>query len=102
MYDTYGQNSRLLPKSLEDTAIPDNIRLPRVTTSHEVNWANAAKGEGTASTPFEYAARLTEVMLLGIVSLRAGGKIHYDGANMRVTNLPGANEFLTREYRSGW
>jgi hypothetical protein len=67
-----------------------------------VNWANAAKGEGTASTPFEYAARLTEVMLLGVVSLRAGGKIHYDGANMRVTNLAGANEYLTREYRTGW
>jgi len=36
------------------------------------------------------------------VSLRAGGKIHYDAADMRVTNVPAANEFLTREYRQGW
>jgi hypothetical protein len=41
-------------------------------------------------------------MLLGIVSLRAGTKIHYDAANMRVTNSDKANEFLRREYRTGW
>jgi hypothetical protein len=102
IYDTYGLNSRLLPKSLEQTPVAPNVRLPRITTSHEVNWANAAKGEGTASTPFDYAARLTEVMLLGIVALRAGGKIHYDGANMRVTNIAAANDYLKREYRRGW
>jgi len=45
---------------------------------------------------------LTEVMLLGIVSLRAGKKLHYDGANMRVTNDEAANEFLTRVPREGW
>jgi hypothetical protein len=40
-------------------------------------------------------------MLLGIVALRAGGKIHYDGANMKVTNLAKANDFLSRQYSSG-
>ena len=48
------------------------------------------------------AARLTEVMLLGVVSLRAGTKLHYDGANMRVTNNDAANDFLKRDYRQGW
>jgi len=102
IYDTYGLNSRLLPKSLQDSVGTPAPTLPRITTSHEVNWANAAKGDGTASTPFGYAAQLTEVMLLGIVALRAGGKIHYDAASMRITNLPAANEFLRREYRDGW
>jgi hypothetical protein len=68
---------------------------------HELNWVDAAKGKAEASCPFEYAARLTEVMLLGVVSLRAGTKIHYDGDNMRVTNVA-ANDHLTRTYRSGW
>ena len=54
-----------------------------------MNWVEAAKGKTEASCPFDYAARLTEVMLLGIVSLRAGRKIDYDAANMRVTNIPG-------------
>jgi len=76
----------------------------RVTTSHEANWANACKGEGKASSQFDYAAKLTETMLLGIVALRAGQskKILYDGAKMQVTNVPEANRWLTREYRQGW
>ena len=61
-----------------------------------------AKGKTQASSPFEYAARLTEVMLLGIVSLRAGTKIHYDAANMRVTNVDAANAYLRRDNRPGW
>jgi hypothetical protein len=67
-----------------------------------MNWVDAAKGKTEASCPFDYAARLTEVMLLGIVALRTGRKIEYDGANMRVTNIPWANQFLSREYRTGW
>ncbi len=55
-----------------------------------------------ASTPFEYAAKLTEVMLLGVVALSAGEKIHYDGANMKITNSSKANDLLKREYRRGW
>ena len=75
-----------------------------MTTSHEANWANACKGEGTASSPLDYAAKLTETMLLGIVALRAGQskKILYDGAKMQVTNVPEANRWLSREYRQGW
>lgn len=102
IYDTYGLNPRLLPKSLHDSVGLPAQKLPRITTSHEINWSDAAKGKGEASTPFEYAARLTEVMLLGVVALRAGTKIHYDGSNVRVTNLAAANDFLKREYRSGW
>jgi hypothetical protein len=63
---------------------------------------DAAKGKAEASCPFEYAARLTEVMLLGVVALHAGKKIYYDGANMRVTNVLAANDFLRRDYRQGW
>jgi hypothetical protein len=36
------------------------------------------------------------------VSLRANSKIHYDAANMRVTNNEAANQFLTRQYRAGY
>jgi hypothetical protein len=69
-----------------------------------VNWAQACKGEAQPSSPFDYAAKLTETMLLGIVALRAGQgrRVDYDGAKMQVTNVPEANAFLTREYRRGW
>jgi hypothetical protein len=62
----------------------------------------AAKGTTPASSPFDYAARLVEVMLLGVVSLRARSKIYYDGEKMRITNIASANDLLKREYRQGF
>ena len=78
-------------------------KLPRIPDeNHEMNWAATAKGTAQSSSPFEYAAKLTEVMLLGVVALRAGRKIEYDGTHMRVVNVPAANQYLEREPRSGW
>jgi hypothetical protein len=67
-----------------------------------MNWIHAIKGTDRISSPFDYAAKLTETMLLGVVSLRAGTKLYYDAANMRITNNPAADQYLTREYRKGW
>lgn len=103
-YETYGENPMVYPESAAAAAAQVPKTFPRIEVPHEVNWANACKGQGTASSPFEYAARLTETMLLGIVALKAGQgkKITYDGDAMRVTNVPEANAYLTREYRAGW
>jgi predicted dehydrogenase len=103
LHDTYGLNPRLLPKSLHDSYGKPPKKLPRIENEdHEMNWVNAAKGKTQASCPFEYAAQLTEIMLLGVLALRAGKKLSYDGANMRVTNVSAANDFLKRDYRQGW
>jgi hypothetical protein len=103
MHETYGMNPRLLPKSLHDSFGEPAKKLPRIPHQHhELNWVDAAKGKQQASCPFEYAAQLTEVMLLGMVALNAGKKIQYDGEQMRVTNVLAANDFLKREYRTGW
>jgi hypothetical protein len=103
-YETYGSNPRVYPASLAAEAERVPRTLPRIEESHEMNWVRACKGEGETSSPFAYAAPLTEVMLLPIVALRMGQgvKLTYDPAAMRVTNLPEANRWLTREYRAGW
>jgi predicted dehydrogenase len=104
LYGTYGNNPRLFPDSLTADAarVPQSIK--RVTTTHELNWANAIMKKAEPSSDFAYAAKLNEIMLLGIVALRAGQgkKILYDGANMRITNDADANQYLRREYRTGW
>jgi predicted dehydrogenase len=103
MHDTYGFKPRILPSSLQEAAGKPAERLPRVEKEeHEMNWVDAAKGKTKASSPFEYAAVMTEVMLLGIVALRAGKKIDYDGASMKVTNALEANQYLSRQNRTGW
>jgi predicted dehydrogenase len=103
MHNTYGRNPRLLPASLQASVGKPPEKLARIDKEdHEMNWVDAGKGTTTASCPFEYAAQLTEVMLLGVVSLRSGKKLLYDGANMKVTNVPEANQYLSRQYRTGW
>ncbi len=106
MNDTYGSNPRVYPESLQSVANAVPKSIPRIPWGHEQNWAKAIKGvDGAkASSPLEYAAQLTETMLLGVVALRTGQgkKLYYDGDNMKVTNDDSANQYLTRQYRSGW
>jgi predicted dehydrogenase len=103
-YETYGDNPKVYPESLAGAAAVVPKKIPREDVPHEINWAQACKGVGKASAPFDYSARLTETMLLGVVALKAGqGKqLLYDGAAMKVKNAPQANAYLTREYRAGW
>jgi hypothetical protein len=111
--NTYGARPRLLPADRHNSYGPPKEKLVRVPhQAHEMNWVNAIRGTDEASSPFAYAAHLVEIMLLGVVSLRAGSKISYDGANMKVTNTIldqarppkpiDANALLTREYSKGF
>jgi predicted dehydrogenase len=104
LHDTYGANPRLYPPSLAEAAAAVPQSIPRIPWSHELNWTKAIRGEAQASSPIEYAARLTETLLLGLVALRAGPgrKILYDGEQGRITNGAAANRYLTRGYRAGW
>jgi predicted dehydrogenase len=102
LHDTYGYNPRLLPKALHDSVGTPPQTYERIKTSHEMNWIDAIRGTQKATSPFAYSAKLTEIMLLGVVALNAGKKIHYDGAHMKITNVPDSDALLKRAYRSGW
>ena len=104
LHETYGSNPKLFPAGLMEQTAAVAQSIPRITVSHELNWVAAIRKQAAPSSPIEYAAPLTETMLLGIVALRTGQgrKILYDGANMTVTNIPEANQYLTRAYRPGW
>ena len=65
-------------------------------------WINACKDGKSTSCDFDYAGTMMEQMILGLAAHRAGGKLEYDPSAGRVTNLPEANAFLSRKYRSGW
>jgi hypothetical protein len=115
LQDTYGAEPRVFMNGQAPAAEGQGLpqppqKLPRIAhEEHEMNWVEAIKGQAEASSPFEYAAPLTEVMLLGIVALRAGAKIYYDGANMKITNSVATREqpfegdqLLRRDYRQGF
>ena len=65
-------------------------------------WINAFKNNTQSPGSFIYAGPVTETILLGAVALRAGKKVNYDSANMKITNIPEADKYLVRQYRQGW
>lgn len=65
-------------------------------------WFDACKGNLKTSCNFDYAGQMIEQMLLGLVAYRAGQRVEYDYVAGRVTNLPEANQYLSKSYREGW
>lgn len=58
--------------------------------------------KGCAASKFDFAARVTEVALLGSIALRYGKKLEWDAEKMRFPNEPAADKFLRVELRKGW
>lgn len=123
--DVYGQNPRLLPltKNATDRTKPKVARVPGDVDGHYTQWAEAAiagYGKMELSSPFEIAGPLTETLLIANLAIRgidvqrprADGKgfifpgrdmkMLWDKQNMKVTNFDEVNQFVKRNYRSGW
>jgi predicted dehydrogenase len=106
MADFYGNNPRFIPESYKEEVGPPKQTMERSPGIHE-EWVAACKGNGKTSSNFEYAAALTETMLIGNMAVRFSDrnqKLEWDAQNMRVTNLKDANEWLDRrnDFRTGW
>jgi len=77
-------------------------------------WAQAIQGGPPSPGNVLTAGPISETVCLAAVALRAerqrsgvrvypaAVRLKYDSAGMKITNLPGANQYLTRDYRPGW
>jgi len=77
-------------------------------------WLEAFLGGEPSPGSFLNAGPISETVCLAAVALRAGRqksgdrtypasiKLLYDSDKMEITNVPEANQYLTREYRPGW
>src|SRR5690606_23885080 len=75
----------------------------RRSTGHYQEWVEAITGGPVPGSNFENGARLTEITLLGVLSLRLGGKkINWDSRNMKAIGLPEADQYLREPVRAGW
>jgi predicted dehydrogenase len=98
----YGEDPRLIPESrMKEYKLPPKT-IPRVEGSHEQDWVRACKAGRQAGADFEYSGLLTEICLLGNIAKRMDARIEWDGPNLRVTNLPEANQYVRTTYREGW
>jgi predicted dehydrogenase len=125
----YGQNPKLYLNNgnkmeMPKPATPATPSLPEY--GHQVLWTEACKAGFNSkqhkelTSSFDYSGPLTETVLMGNLAIRSymlrkqrdGGrqgydfygrmKLLWDGANMKITNLPDANQFVSRNYRAGW
>lgn len=62
----------------------------------------AIKGGPAPGSPFDYAAPLTEMVLLGALAQRSGKTIEWDDANMKVTGQPELDSWIKEPVRKGW
>ena len=80
---------------------PPEKRIPP-SLGHHAEWVHACKTGEPTTCHFGYSGPLTEANHLGNVAYRAGQKLEWDAANLRIPNAPEAEQFLGREYRAGW
>jgi predicted dehydrogenase len=96
-----GGTQMILPRELADNFKAPEPSLPR-SPGHHREWLDAIKGGPKPLSNFEYGARLTEIILLGCLSLRLGKKIEWNSQDMKVTNAPEAEQMIKETYRQGW
>jgi len=104
MCETYSESPRLIPETRMQAYKRPKPSIARVPGSkHEQNWIDAIKGKQKATSPFDYSGPFTETVLLGNLGVWfPGKKLMWDGPNLKVTNLPEANDLVQHHYREGW
>lgn len=93
----------ILPASKAARYTPPPKSLPRRGNNY-VEWMEAIRGGEKPSEHWpDCATPLTEIVLLGNIAIRRGGRrLEYDGPNMRIVNDAEADRMLHPEYHNGW
>ncbi len=96
-----GGPNTLFPASLDASYQRPQPSIPR-SKGHHRDWIDAIKTGHASSANFEYGARLTELALLGVLSLRTRSRIHWDADKMEAINLPQAEPMIREPTRKGY
>jgi len=96
----YGRHLLLPKDKFVDFKRPEPS-IPK-SIGHHNEWVQAIKTGGPTTCNFHYSGALSEAVLLGVVAYRSGQEVHWDAANLKVTNNPAAQSLVHKEYRKGW
>lgn len=100
MFADYGRY-RLFPSDKYSDFEPPAETIPK-SIGHHQEWIKACKDGSTTTCNFDYSGALTETVLLGNVAYRTGKTLDWDASQLKATNCPEADAFISKEYRSGW
>jgi hypothetical protein len=71
--------------------------------NHYQNFVVACLGGPPTESHFAQTGPMTEAILLGTVAIRVPDTLlEWDSVNMKFTNYPDADKYLSRNYRQGW
>lgn len=76
--------------------------IPRVAGGPVQEWLRAIQGGPKPGSNFEYSVPLSEMVLLGVLAVRTGKKLEWDGKAGRITNEPALNRYIEVSARKGW
>jgi hypothetical protein len=96
-----GGPPKILPATAHEAYEKPKHTLAR-SKGHHRDWLDAIKGGPEASSNFEYGARLSEIVLLGVASLRLRKKLIWDPETMTAAGTPEAEGVFRGTYRKGW
>ncbi|MHC4636594.1 MAG: Gfo/Idh/MocA family protein [Planctomycetota bacterium] len=102
MCGTYAGNPRIVPESKMKAYQRPPQTIERIKVSHEMHWVNSCKAGKQPGASFDYSGPLTEMVLLGNVAKRIKGRLLWDTENMKITNVPEADNYIRTPYRQGW
>lgn len=100
----YCETIRLVPEADMQAFAPNRPpkKYPRVIGGPIKEWIDAILNKTQPGANFEYASKLTEVVLLGNLAIRLGKPIEWDSENLKVKGVPEADALIKREFRKGW
>src|SRR5262249_30320757 len=96
-----GGKPRLLAPLPANGFKPPEPTLPR-SSGHHRDWLDACKGGKPAGSKLEDRARLTEIVLLGVLALRTGQRIQWESGPMKAKGVAAADAIIKESYRKGW
>ena len=100
----YGKRPMILPETAHRAFPVPLQRLPRIKGTPIAHFFECCKDGKQTCANFQYAAAITEFLLLGNLAVRAGTgtKVEWNSAMGRCTEPAGLNSYLSRPYRKGW
>lgn len=97
-----GEDPVLLPESKMMTGRDSERINSRVVERKTDSWVESMLENKQTPGSFTRATCITDTINLGAIALRAGKKVDFDANLIKIMNDEEANQYLTREYRSGW
>jgi predicted dehydrogenase len=97
---------RILMPDKEWIDFQKNLPVQTIPRTFEENpqreWLEAIKNGTKPGSNFNYATKLVEMSIMGVLAQRFNTRLEYDAKNMKVTNHPELDNYIKEPVRKGW